>query len=621
METDMLWINEGYMEDDAGHLVVTSYVDLREPGNRAPIRTLVKGCRREHALEDSKTIQMSALKEFRSKGKNLIRDPQEGFAKEESQSVAPETPEEALQRRQIEDLNEAFELADTGAKLTLGLTHHSVERSSGSLSFGTEWWIISTAITPETNEEWEAWRATLDPDYDHESVIGQPAKFAEAVARMVVEQLGPQGEGARMTSTIGDSPEACSEHRSQYVIHGPVVYADSVYEALSQEEDEVSRIAASMFTKSASHAAMREYRFVILRNRDAAERVLLRISGMMRDALATTAHGLVRVAPADAVTADKAGDPRQSKQWSEVRRMRATSTEAVAERKARKMVTKGTDGRILASESDRQEEVRERTVTHVLEPDERLPDPMAVLRPEDPRHDTRELEEPGDMGNGDEPAPNDEAVVKAFAIGHGAATEEANPEGDGLAVDGGAGQVFAWLKADVEDPAYPTPSTSWPRLEEALGPEEIHCMYGFVTTLGFKVTRVPPEHRQDAASACWHAIQCIRNIFVKLGDIVASAWIERGRFVVLELKESEGLGANGRIFLAPSGAYAYCLKHMSCRRLGGGEDSLGMVFFPMESQLEDWEALGWRAKETAPVDEHETKSVERDDVSRTSLAD
>ena len=623
MDADTFWISEGFMQDDSGNLVMTWYVDLREPGNRAPIRTLVKGCRRKHALEDSETIQMSALKEFRGKGKNLIRDPQEGLAKEESETVAPETPEEALQRRRIKDLNEAFELADAETKLRFDVTHRNVERSSGSLAFGKEWWIVSTAITPETDEEWAAWRATLDPDYDHKSVIGQPAKFAEALARMVVEQVGPQGEGAWMTSAIGDSPQVRSEHRSQYVIHGPVVYADSVYEVLSQAEDEVSRIAASMFTKSASHAAMREYRFVIFRDRDAAERVLLQISGMMRDALAPTAHGLVRAAPAaaEAATEVDAADQTRSKQSSEVRHMRATSTERAAERRAHEIVVKGTDGRILASESKQQEEVRERTVTHVLEPDDRLPDPMDVLRPAGPRHDTRELEEPGDRGTGDEPAPDEAAVVKALASGHGAATDEAGSEGDGPAAGGGTEQVLAWLKADVEDPTYPTPSTSWPWLEEALGPEEVHRMFGFVTTLGHKVTRVAPEHRQDAASACWHAIECIRNLFAKLGDIVATASIERGRFVVLELKESEGLRATGRIALAPSGAFAYCLKRANEERLGGGEGWHGMVFFPMGSDLEEFDSLGWRAKETARAGEHETKGVERDDGSRASPAD
>ena len=131
----------------------------------------------------------------------------------------------------------------------------------------------------------------------------------------------------------------------------------------SRAEDEVSRIAASMFTKSTSHAAMREYRFVIFRDRDAAERVLLRISGMMRDALVPTTHGLVRAAPPpaspEAATKVEAAEPTRSRQWSEVRHMRATSTERIAERRAHEMIMKGTDGRILASESCTSQEWRD----------------------------------------------------------------------------------------------------------------------------------------------------------------------------------------------------------------------------------------------------------------------
>ena len=87
-----------------------------------------------------------------------------------------------------------------------------MERSSESFTFGTEWWIVSTAITPATNEEWAAWRATLDPEYDHESVIGKPAKFEEALARMAVEQIGPHRHSGWMTSAVGDSREVRSEH-------------------------------------------------------------------------------------------------------------------------------------------------------------------------------------------------------------------------------------------------------------------------------------------------------------------------------------------------------------------------------------------------------------------------
>ena len=91
----------------------------------------------------------------------------------------------------MKDLSEAFELVDSKLNFAIRVTHHSAERSNAKLTFGKEWWTVSTAITPETDEEWAEWRSTLDPAYDHESVIGKPAKFAAALARMVTEQLGP----------------------------------------------------------------------------------------------------------------------------------------------------------------------------------------------------------------------------------------------------------------------------------------------------------------------------------------------------------------------------------------------------------------------------------------------
>ena len=599
MTTDILWINEGFMQDDAGNLIITSYVDLREPGNRTPIRTLVKGCKREHALEDSETIQMSALEQFRAEGENLIRDPQEGLAQGEVVTETPETPEQALQRRQYEDLNGAFELMDSEMERSISLSHRNMERWSESLAFGTEWWIVSTAITPENDDQWEAWRATLDPAYNHQSVIGQPAKFAEALARMVVEQLGPQCHSATMTSRVGGSPEVRNEQRGRWVIHGPVVYVDSVYEALSQADNEVSRLATSMFTKSVSHAAMREYRFVILRGLDRDEKVRLPISGMMRDALTPTTHGLVRVtsAPAQAAPQVKAADPTPSGKSSDVSQSRPTSTERVAHQTSREAVTNGSDEQTLLSGSGQEDEVREETMEHDLEPGPGMRPSTAEVGREDTRQDAKEKEGAGGRDWTDT-ASEDEAAVKELAIDKGPAEEEAALEDDETAVDPGVGKVLEWLRTDLEDPAYPTPSASEPWAEAALEPEEVHRMYGFVATLGLKVGFVPPEHRQDAASACWNAIQCIRNIFVRLGDIVATASIERGRFVVLELEHSEGLQASGRIVLAPSGAYAYCLKQANREQSGHGEGFLGKLFFPMASDLEQFESCGWRAKQS-----------------------
>ena len=108
-----------------------------------------------------------------------------------------------------------------------------------------------------------------------------------------------------------------------------------------------------------------------------------------------------------------------------------------------------------------------------------------------------------------------------------------------------------------------------------------------VTTLAFTGSRGSASKTAEAASsACWQAIQCIRNIYVRLGDIVDTVAIERERFVVLRIKASEEMEATGRIVVAPSGAYAYCFKRSGTEQVGHGEGELGMIFFPVGSQVE-----------------------------------
>ena len=107
---------------------------------------------------------------------------------------------------------------------------------------------------------------------------------------------------------------------------------------------------------------------------------------------------------------------------------------------------------------------------------------------------------------------------------------------------------------------------------------------------------VGEEFRQDLASAGWYAMLCIRNISARFGDIVESVWIERERFVVIRLNESEGLNASGRIVIAPSGPYAYCLKLPDREASGNGGKEWGTRFFPMGDVIESFEDFGWPNK-------------------------
>lgn len=343
MDSEMLWINEGFVLDEAGNLIMTSYVDLRAPENRTDIHTLVKGCRREHALEDAETLLVSPVKRFREEGENLIRDDQEGLATEKTETVNPETPDEAFKRRRVADANEAIELLDSCVRITRRETSRSVERSSKRLAFGKEWWIFSTATTPETEEEWAAWRATLDPAYDHESEISQPAKFAEALGRMVTEQLGPQSKDSWMQGSIGEQESVRTKHPTQWIVHGPVVYVDRLYDTLMRNTDEATRLASTIFTKSATHTAQREYRFAILCDGTVDEKKLLTISGMMRDALQPTKLDFVRQAPEPMkeTANEEAESPSRAGEATKHLYQRATAKERVTQREARRWETPG----------------------------------------------------------------------------------------------------------------------------------------------------------------------------------------------------------------------------------------------------------------------------------------
>ena len=597
MDSEMVWIDEGGVLDDAGNLIMTTYIDLREEGDRTPIPVLVKGCKREHALEDGETILISKPARFREYGGELIRDPQEGLAKEETVTVMEETAAQAAGQRVLADLNEALDILNTGVRRVQKETHKSWNTKSKNLAYGNEWWVFCTAIKPE-DEEWEAWRATLDEEYDHVSEIGQPAKFAQALGRMVTEQIGPQGKDASMKNTTKGVEGPQTKHKSQWVIHGPVVYTDRVYDTLTRDCDVRTGLAASIFTKSTKYAEQREYRFAVLTEGSDEETVMLQISGMMRDALKRTEKGLIRTAPPPAETA---GDD-QSKPSPRMNETRTpisewnTVTERLTEWEERRSETRTSDGQVESSDSERREHVRERTVTQ----DHELVDGDSQRRLRTDRDDGTAEEPPvpaqqaprkQDQEHSDEEAVQELALEERDWNG-GRQEDNDRP----VVIHSGTGRAYKSLEEMLNDPALPTSPMKETWKERACSPEEIARTYGAVEILATKITKVRIENRQDAASACWHAMQCIRNIYARLGDIVDSVWIERERFVVIRLKDLEELNATGRIVVAPGGAYAYCLQlpYKGISAYGGIE--WGTMFFPIGDQVKNFETFGWPSK-------------------------
>ena len=603
----MLWINEGFVLDDAGNMLTTTYIDLRDEAERMVIRSLVKGCRREHALEDGETLLISKPERFREYGVALIRDEQEGFAREEHVAVQAETPQEAAKRRATADLNDALQLVGSAMKPVHRVEHSRRKTRKESFSYGKDWWVFCASIRPD-EAEWDGWRASLDEDYDHVSEIGQPAKFAQALARMVTEQVGPRGKDAWLTGTSDGAAGARTKHRNQWVIHGPVVYTDRLYDMLTGEEDEVRRMAACLFAKPMTHAAQREYRFVVPNGGATEETVLLKISGMMRDALTQTEGGLIRPSPAlpETVGEDGAPLPRPVKGSTTEHYRRATVKERKEEREETRLETRNSDGLVVSSDIKRRERVEEKVATKDLEPDGRgIGDLRRAERREDPGsgHPILELDQ-GSEERSD--ADDEDAVAKEIALDERDWNDERGRDEFVIpVVHRGSGRTYKSFEEMFDDPSAPmSPSTkTWE--VSACSPQEIVKSYGAVATLAMKITRVAVEHRQEAASACWHALQCINHIYARLGDILDSVWIERDRFVVIHIKDSEELKATGRIVIGPSGGYAYCFKSSKSENLRYSEGVLGQLFFPLGSDVETFESFGWpeKPRDTLPVDD------------------
>ena len=135
-----------------------------------------------------------------------------------------------------------------------------------------------------------------------------------------------------------------------------------------------------------THAAQREYRFVVLNGGAEEETVLLNISGMMRDALAPTEGGLIRPspAPADTVGEDGAPLPLPMKSSTTQRYKRATVKERKEEREETRLETRTSNGQVISSDVKRRESVEETVATKDLETDDRR---IRDLRQDEERED------------------------------------------------------------------------------------------------------------------------------------------------------------------------------------------------------------------------------------------
>ena len=258
-------MNEGFYINNAGILITTTYIDLRDPEQRLPIPILVKACNSKYVPKTSRTLRISKPESFREYGENLIRDPGEGNASREIVVAESIDHPDDLAMAQLLDSehNRASALAGSGITINTTTARRS-QISTQRLTSGQNWWIFCASVEPPDAEESDRWQATMPDDYDDTWHIYRPREFARALGSMVAEQFGPQGKLEEMRHSYDGELRLVTEHETQLVIHGPVVYVKDPYRAISNARDNWDFMVRSGFVKHDKYRDQREYRFLML---------------------------------------------------------------------------------------------------------------------------------------------------------------------------------------------------------------------------------------------------------------------------------------------------------------------------------------------------------------------
>ena len=257
-------VNEGHHIDHFGNMIWSNFVDFREPIERRPICSLIKGCEAQYAMETFGHVRISRPRRFREFGESLILDPDE--AHPQRLLLIEESIDDPRQLARAKQRDRAFNRASqlVGAGWSTETTSVSRTRSEGeSLDAGKNSWIFSTSFEPVSPSEWKEWRNSMDDKYDHVSYIHRPRAFARQLASMAAQQLGPSGEVSSLSHSFEGLPSVTSEHPLQWIWHGPVIYVDDVYGLLESAMSKLEFLLLPLFAKSKKYQSQREYRFLI----------------------------------------------------------------------------------------------------------------------------------------------------------------------------------------------------------------------------------------------------------------------------------------------------------------------------------------------------------------------
>ena len=572
-----LILNDGFWLTDDGYLVSSQYVDIGLTKLTLRPRVLVKAIEARYALEFSPSLQLSTPHRYCDYGEPFIQDDQEGRA----QRVNKTESEPRLYDESTREQERALTLLGKNGVTIRETDVPDSQTSSERLVFGGNSWIYCTSIIPSQDER-DAWRATLPEKYDHQSIIRQPGKFALALAAMFVDQTGPQGRHGHFTHNSGIR----SYHRGQSILHGPVWYTDDVLEFLRSFESDPLYAMYPLFVKHSEYRNQKEYRFVLhTEGTVESDTLLLQASGMIRDALAPPGTtSVVNYGPPED------SDAGSSSQMATTRTLGNKTTVRTSQSgEKRRRVLKVADQVEEEVVTSREETVTLTTVSPAVGSDElenqedsTLPGVVEVAESE-----TREQ-----WIHGERVDSSSYSRTRVFSI----------------ADSTGADEYFSVEDRDRAAELLEIVGRPFARFSELPPPAETALV-----TLARKAQDTNPDAEVQTMSACWNSVWAICNLYDCFGDVIASVDIEQNEFISIVLKGSKGAGVEGKVLVGPRGTYAYVLTRGDEQFPGHGGTKTRLAFFPDEATRAAFEEFGWaplvdaRRPDKTPASQRDTQ--------------
>ena len=195
----------------------------RRSGGRTPLdAAIIKGCPSRYALENCGTLQMGTLSYYRKHGDSLIWDMKEGvIAGDERVEDRHDDPTDLDAYSQTDtEMSTSHPLGRAIGSTTVKRLDVN-ETSQTSLLLGDNCPIWCASLEPQSTKGWSLWWGSLEPHYDHCTLLGDPASFARALAMMASPKRSLLGSYVDFRNPTTGHVEQCS---NLAVFYGPVVY-------------------------------------------------------------------------------------------------------------------------------------------------------------------------------------------------------------------------------------------------------------------------------------------------------------------------------------------------------------------------------------------------------------